>query len=637
MINSHKMKDIRDGMVSRRNFIRNASAAGLALGLHPVTKLFAGQQEGFSYSSDFIKLQLDTQRPRLLRFSTDSLGQGQLALSPLLNDQGDAGPPYISMISDNSIAYMPKGNEAPAWEFQCAPQRITIQTRWAGGDATPPFPMRFSQKQNHCTVLGAMPEKNRVSFPCLLHLPGMGTFRISCSDPAVTLWYDADRFNNTRKGEPFVALAFSGAGPQHPHITYTLETAAIYPDTPNISKDGRFDGYRKNFINIYQLNPRIQSLANNSASDACAFTIYLYAEMARKTPELAKGLRATDLVRSSLDQYLGGMKAYGQVGYGGGAAWQSKYDSSDSAPSLVIAACYYILDTTDNAWAQKHYDGIKAWADKMIATDTNNDGIIEYGYSGNSGSWTEKDFKRPANWWDTIGFGHDDAYANALAYRACTSLASVARKLGRQSDAATYAAFAARMKQRYYKHFYNPATGLLAGWKSEDGRLHDYCFTFVNSVAICYGLLTQEQGRALMQALLKKMKAVGYTDFRLGLPGNLIPVRPEDYAHHDRRWGYGKDEEGRDGFQIYENGGATACYAYFTIKALYRLGMRREAEHILLPMLESFKEGGFEGACPGSTMTRDWKAWNGDCWGYEGFLVDNYLTLLAVTDYGKKM
>jgi hypothetical protein len=147
-----------------------------------------------------------------------------------------------------------------------------------------------------------------------------------------------------------------------------------------------------------------------------------------------------------------------------------------------------------------------------------------------------------------------------------------------------------------------------------------------------YGLLDEEQGKAVMNKLLAKMKEVGFTNFGLGLPGNLIPVRDEDYAHKVRRWGWGKDPEGRDGFQIYENGGATGCYVYFTIKALNKLGMNKEADMILMPLLETFKNGGLEGNCPGSTMTKDWKTWSGECWGYEGFLVDNYLVFLAVTE-----
>ena len=60
--------------------------------------------------------------------------------------------------------------------------------------------------------------------------------------------------------------------------------------------------------------------------------------------------------------------------------------------------------------------------------------------------------------------------------------------------------------------------------------------------------------------------------------------------------------------------------------------MCEEAEAILFPMLESYSKGEFEGNCPGSEMTKDWKTWSGECWGYEGFLVDNYLPLLAVLD-----
>ena len=492
------------------------------------------------------------------------------------------------------------------------------------------FPLSIAQKLNHATVLGTMAGNNQLRFPCILHLPGMGTFRLHCSHPDIMLGYDAYRFGHGDKGEPFVKISFEGAGPVNRDSIYTLESVAIFPEGIR-KEDPRFDGVRRNYINIFQLNPRLQTLANNSASDACAFTVFLYAEMARKTPELAKGLTALGLVRHSLDRYLNGMKGYGQVGYNPPNGWLSEYDSSDSAPSLIIAACYYILDTRDRDWAKKNYDGIKAWADKMMATDTNGDGLVEYGYSGNANSWDDKKFRRPANWWDTIGFGHDDAYSNALVYRACTLLAEVAGELNNDKDKGIFASFAAKLKRNYYPAFYNPETGLLAGWRSEDGKLHDYGFTFVNSIAVCYGLLECDQSNPIMTALLTKMKEVGYVDFKLGLPGNLIPVRSEDYVHHVRRWGWGAKEDGSDAFQIYENGGATGCYAYFTIKALYQLNRADEAEKILYPMLESYKDGGFEGHCPGSEMTKDWKTWNGECWGYEGFLVDNYLTFLAVT------
>lgn len=650
-------------MISRRQFIQRSATSGLAVGLLPFVRIFPGAPvehsgasvensvdpaeqsvdptSGFSYQSDFIKLQANPEKPSLNYFSTDSLGQAGFAVNPLLPSQdflhaGETGSmQYKSKTEKHSIAWYRDrdgGNHA-AWALKCQEKRLVLQTRWQEGNPIENFPLSIGQKLNHATVLGNLGELNQVRFPCILHLPGMGTFCILCSDPAICLYYDAARyFPKGVNGDPFINIAFPGASSSHPDITYTLESVTIFPDLGKFRGDTRLDGVRRNYINIFQLNPRLQVLANNSASDACTFTVFLYAEMARHMPEMAKGLTAMDLIRNSLDHYLAGMKGYGQVGYNPPSGWLSEHDSSDSMPSLIMSACYYILDTADEAWAKTNYAGIKAWADKMAATDTNKDGIIEYGYSGNSNSWDEKHFRRPANWWDTIGFGHDDAYSNILAYRAYSLMARVAEKIDKQADSQYFASQAAKLKGNFYGAFHNPATGLIAGWRSEDGKLHDYYFLFVNSMAVCYGLLDDEQGRSVMNILLAKMKEVGYTDFHLGLPGNLIPVRNEDYVAHSHRWGWGQKDDGSDGFQIYENGGATGCYAYFTIKALYQLNMKEHADGIFFPMLESFKNGGFEGRCTGSDMSKDWKTWNGECWGYEGFLVDNYLPLLAVQE-----
>jgi hypothetical protein len=238
---------------------------------------------------------------------------------------------------------------------------------------------------------------------------------------------------------------------------------------------------------------------------------------------------------------------------------------------------------------------------------------------------------RPANWWDTIGFGHEDAYANALAYRALILMSEVAGKLRHPADSALFHERAELLRAAYVPTFLNPQTGILAGWKSADGKLHDYWFTFVNGLAISQGLVEEKQANAIMDRLLQKMEQVGFTNFTLGLPGNLIPVRREDYTEHNRRFGGGEQADGSDGFQIYENGGATACHTYWTIHALYKLGRKEDARRILFPLLEGFDRGAFQGACTNG-LSKDWKDWKGNCWGYEGFLVDGYLALLAVLD-----
>ena len=193
---------------------------------------------------------------------------------------------------------------------------------------------------------------------------------------------------------------------------------------------------------------------------------------------------------------------------------------------------------------------------------------------------------------------------------------------------------AAKLRASYLPTFLNPATGVLAGWRSQDGQLHDYWFTFVNGVAVTYGLLDAKNANLIMDRQSSKLAQVGFTNFSLGLPGNLVPVRKGDYVLHNSpptQFGEPRLEDGSDGFQFYENGGATGCFAYFTIKALYQLNRRADAERILHPMLAGYAAGNFQGFCDDG-MSRDWRDWNGGCHGYEGLLVDNYLTLLAVLD-----
>lgn len=618
-------------MFTRRNFIKRSSFAGLSIGLSRFSWL--PTENNYAYTSDYIKLELAKEQPQLIFFSTDSLGKGKFLSSPLLKTERVGVGTFASERKADTITYYKNGNtdKLVSWQFDFYPNKFSIKSRWQG-EVDAPFIFSIAQKLNHSTVLGIMKGENQVAFPAVLHLPGMGSFRITCSDPQTNLLYDAYRFHSKgEKGEPYVKLSLPAASADRKEITYHFESVAIYPRKGNLEGDDRFEGYRRNYINIFQLNPRLKVLANNSASDACAFTLYLYAEMARKTPELGEGLTAMDLIRNSVEQYLNGMKGYGQVGYNPPYGWLSIYNSSDSAPSLVISACYYVLESGDSGWAKKNYEGIRNWVTGMMKEDKNNNGLIEYGHSGNSGSWGRmKKFQRPSNWWDSVGFGHEDAYSNALAYRALNLIAQVAEIVGEKADHKHFSALGRKLKSNYFKTFYNPSTGILAGWKSADGMLHDYYFTFVNGVAITYGLVEGKKARKIMQRILEKMKEVGFKDFRLGLPGNLIPISDDDYAHKDPRWGYQK-------FQVYENGGASGCFAYFTIESLYKLRMRKEADSILFPMLQSFKEGGFEGKCEGGQMTKDWKTWTGECWGYEGFLVDNYLPLLAVNNSGPEV
>lgn len=338
---------------------------------------------------------------------------------------------------------------------------------------------------------------------------------------------------------------------------------------------------------------------------------------------------ALDIVRQTLDRMLAGGRAYGLPP----KPWTEFHSpSSDTFPSMLIAAGQCVRSGNNDTWLKANYDGIKDWAETMLATDTTGNGLIKYSISGNSGIWKDGTPPfRPSNWWDTIGFGYEDAYSNALAYRALGDMVMMARKIGKHDDAKRYQAAASKLRKNYYREFFDPATGVLAGWKSADGQLHDYYFLWVNGAAIHYGLVPKLEANVIMDKLIAKLKQVGYNKFNMGLPGNLVSVGVNDCVDKrgKGRFGCGVLADNSDGFQKYENGGATGAFAFFTLAALYDLGRKAEADKILFAMLDEYDRGGFEqrGA---NGMSNDWRQWDGTPWGYEGLLTDDYYGLLAV-------
>lgn len=616
-------------MLKRREFLK---VAGQSTTLWLARPLLAAQAAGsanppFHYASDYMEIELSPAAPEFLSLSIDGLGKTLRGANIIPSGKRNDGGYQASATSSAGslrVAYRPATapKATPAgWTFEFSGNQMVLTTEWSADFEPAPLVLHFDLNQVHSTVLGLFTRDGLLSAPALLHFPGQGSMRLSSSAPGVGMTYTSDRPRSA------AALSLPGADFVHKRIVYTFDVAAIHPDVPGIAADPRFDAFRRNWLNALQLNPELQALANNTASDSCAFCYYEFADIAALTPQLAPGLAALDVVRQTLDRMLAGGFAYGLP-----AVPDRPTTTSDTWPSMIIAAANCVRAGHSDEWLTANYAGIRGWAESMLATDSSGDGLIKYSVSGDSNTWSGGFPKiRPSNWWDTIGFGYEDAYANALAYRALGDMAMLARKAGKPADAARYRGAAEKLRAHYYDRFFDPATGVLGGWRSADGELHDYYFLYVNGIAIHYGLVPRPQANAIMDKLLAKMKAVGYDKFQMGLPGNLITVALKDYVHKtpDARYGGGVLADNSDGFQNYENGGATGAYAYFTLAALYDLGRKAEADAMLFPMLEGYGKCGFEGR-DAKGRSPDWRRWDGTNMGYEGYLTDDYYTLLAV-------
>ena len=592
--------------------------------------------KNFKYSSDYYAVELLDKAPFVRSFSVDALGKHMLSKNIIKwREVGDTTKFELLKISATEVAICRAGDLNKAeWTFRFEKKKFVITSLYEPQNITSGINFIFDKHENHATLLGLMSEKNKTQLPAVLHFPDMGTFQIVADQQAVVT-YDANRKNKSN----YISVNFPGADKTQKKIQYTLSSTSIYPKFQGVDAE-KFDGYRRNYLNIFQINPRLQVIANNSCSDPCAFTLFLSSMMALKTPPLVNKLTALDLLRMSIERYLNGLKGYGLEGYN--SDWEttgiiskpdtSKHDSYlDSYPSLVISACNYIKGSNDLGWAKKFYPEMKMWMDEQMKRDHDNNGLVEDKRSGNSGA--EDQAMRPANWWDTIGFGHEDAFSNAITFDALNLMVVIAKKLNNTEDATVYTRHAGKLRDSYFKTFYNPASGVLAGWKSKDGKLHDYYFLYVNSMAVYYNLVPADKVKGVMGALWKKMEEVGFNDFSLGVPGNIVSIHRADYFHHDPRWGGGEKEDGSDAFQRYENGGASLNWSYFTLKALQKAGMKSEFNKVSDGILLGINKGDFQGFC--ELMAKDWKTWSGECWGYEGFLCDGYLALLALNPHDK--
>jgi hypothetical protein len=165
----------------------------------------------------------------------------------------------------------------------------------------------------------------------------------------------------------------------------------------------------------------------------------------------------------------------------------------------------------------------------------------------------------------------------------------------------------------------NPETGWIAGWRDKDGALHDHAFLFVNGVAINEGLLDDDEARDIAPRLLALLEAEGPPILRAGLPGNLFSI-PDDLM---------ADILPGMGFPFYLNGGQMLSQARHFISALYKVGLRDDADRLLLPMLGALADGTAFGGCASGV---DWRLWDGTPCGYEGILTDRFGVLVPALE-----
>lgn len=471
--------------------------------------------------------------------------------------------------------------------------------------------------------------KASLRLPAVLHFPDYGLVKVEAEQDEVYIQeHFVPDYENTglslgpynRGGHAWrkavhhgsVVLSFHTKEPiGKAKLTFTV----LEENYPRIAgcdfSDARFDGLKRCWQNSFTINPDNLTMGDNIILQGVGHLALVFkADMLPFTPELTgtRSMNAT-LQRSIEIALQERIKENNRISDFG---WEC-------TETTLISIYRYLSATNDWDFILRYLPQINRLVKGVLDTDTDADGIFESPYHGNY-----FDPKRISwNWWDDFAFGHKDAYVNILAYRALKGMKEIYTLLDLNTKADSIEIHLNRFRSSFHRVFYNKETGMYAGWISLDGRVHDYGFSFINSMAINEGLVDKKLSKKILKKLLKNMKEEGY-DFIYGVPGPTIPVAKEDKGQWEEmtRWGR------------YENGGLCGQTAYHFIQALYNVGMKEQADEILFKMMATYeREYTHSGLFTGYLQSVDWRTKGGAPTGYN-YLADNYYFLLAaITGY----
>ncbi len=501
----------------------------------------------------------------------------------------------------------------------------------AGPGASVTFP--FDPRVSAVTILPARTDADAAfHFPVIVSAPGFGAMRVETADDVKL----ASTLVGSRRNK---TVDWTLKLPDRPSVTLQFRPCFV-PAPKGLDDPVRWKLARRAWLNQFQVSAKWGDpghpvsapagvLANNVISDPVTCLLFVYADAALMTPQLAPGISAMYHVGRTLDWWIDErMLPTGEIpGY-----WD-KLNFLDANPSILITAWDYAESTGDRKWLADRIDKLEKAAQFMASRDVDHDGLLEAVQSGNPNTLIEP--ARSCSAYDAINCGYKDAYCNAIAYRAFRCMADLEKQLDRNEQADHYAQLADRLKAAYAKTLTVPATGWIGWWRAQDGELHDLASPLLNGLAVDYDLIVANAGRDILRRLREKMVELKFTRFDVGLPCTLVPVRRSEYLQPSAP-GLATKEDGSDMFGQYLNGGVLPGDTLRYLSASYAVGEREFADKILDAMLARIPKGDFAAGGFATSIVdvypggAEFFTWDAKPCGYEGLLSHAYHFLQAV-------
>ncbi len=603
-------------------------------------------------TSPSLKLIIEANRDsaRLTKLGWDTEGTGRetinLLKSPvklLLSKNNQHLNPKLASerVDAQSIAYnlLLPGNKQLTWKISAGDGELRMH--FSGSDDLSSdidkielvFP--FNPKKTCTSIISSnWTPAGEFKLPVIVSAPDIGQLLLTTEEKGEIIGYTIGN-----RAEGWVDIKIGLPVPDKKSATTLKFTPVVLPVPAGYKDVKRWTASRRGWFNQIQQSCGASGggrdvagvWANNVLSDPVSSVLYMLGDATILVPELAPDVTMPPILRQTVEYFIdhrtsaNGLVAY--VAGGSNAAEEESGDPApndkdfdaglhqnlmDSNPAVLIGAWSYVKASADYDWLKKRIKDLELVARYMQNRDIDGDGLIESKQSGNSGSQPPRS---PDMAWDCYVSGHKNAYVNELAYRAFNNMADLEKILGENKKEEIYRQQATKIKGIFLKTFYNPETGWLGWWRSRDGKLHDIYSDVPTSLAISYGIIGKDEGKAMLQRFWKALEATGFKQFDVGIPVNLRPVPKEELGLFLE-------------FQQFLNGGCCVSNTSYLLDALYIVGMTQQADMILDAMIKRQKEGVFRngGGFQNGFVDRfgfgaEVFDWNGAPAGYEGHLV----------------
>lgn len=369
------------------------------------------------------------------------------------------------------------------------------------------------------------------------------------------------------------------------------------------------------WLNGIGFRPELGRFANNSVADSAGISAFYYAELAAYTPELAPGLSPRELIRFGAEQLL--FEKDGNV-------YSNHKEFPNAVTSLIDCVWLYVASTGDWAWAGQVKEAFIRKANRLLELEHPASGLVASAFSG----VPTDPGQMSCSWPDSLRSGHLESYVNAHAFRSLRRAAEITARLGETEAAAGFRALSDKIEANFLRVFHDEASGQIMQWVDVNGAKYGFRSRMHLGAAIVCGLMPVPLARQLLRDYLDRLQASGFTACEYGLPLFLEPIPAEC---HNGWKGKGVERDGSDQLGVYQNGAMTHLQCYYLLQALYRTGMRREANELFAKLSPAARNGGL---CGGLHSGVDWRRPDGSAAGYEGLLAEQYHYLLAsITGY----